>query len=186
MPVDKCRSTGIFHIGLIFGRRIRKSKLRQFNRHGGTHQTSRRSSGYLSLLSFWRKWAQEAPTNRLQLVWENPPTESGQLKTALEKKKWKYRCFTQECPWCNGFLTFSCNLLLPFDLQTCLHLTRTICQPLVVEYPRWSQNSKKPKGKIAVVRFAKKKKNDIGSTRAFSYDVASGAGLTRPKLVSAS
>ena len=40
-------------------------------------QAGLRSLGYLSILSFWRRWALGALTNRFPLVWENPPTESG-------------------------------------------------------------------------------------------------------------
>ena len=57
------------------------------------------SSGYLSILSFWRKWALGAPTNRFPLVWEK--SSNGKwLKTAFEKMP-TYRYFARKCSWHN-------------------------------------------------------------------------------------
>ena len=56
-----------------------------FRRKHILQRVKRRSSGYLLILSFWRKWALGAPANRVALVWEKFPNWKW-LKMAFEKK----------------------------------------------------------------------------------------------------
>ena len=82
--------------------------------------SKRRSSGNLSSLSFWRKWALWAPTNRIPLVWEKSSYRKW-LKTALEKSS-KYWNFARKWSWRNECFHFRANLHA-FDLHTFLRLT---------------------------------------------------------------
>ena len=56
---------------------VKKKYFWRWSSPGSPPVDLRRSSGYLLIFSFWRKWALGAPTNRFPLVEKNPPTESG-------------------------------------------------------------------------------------------------------------
>ena len=89
-----------------------------------------KSSGYLSILSFWQKWGIGAPTNRFPLVWEK--SSNGKwLKTAFEKNA-HVPVFRSEM-----IVTQCAFNIAPsrhaFDLRTFLRLTRAVCRSLVVE-----------------------------------------------------
>ena len=87
--------------------------------YSGEDQTStdrtgsiyRRRSSYMSILSYWRKWALGAPTNRFPLIWEKS-SNGRRLKTALEKSS-KYRCFAGKLSWGIEYFHFRTHLGTP-------------------------------------------------------------------------
>ena len=77
--------------------------------------------GYLSILSFWRKWALGEPTNRIPLDWEKS-SKGKWLKTAFEKNA-HVPVARAEMLVTKYVLSNSRHLVKPFNLHTFLRLT---------------------------------------------------------------
>ena len=98
---------------------------------GRNRRRKGRSSGYLSILSFWPKWALGHKLIDSRWFEKNPPNGKW-LKTRRSKKNAHVPVFRAEMLVTQYVLEVRA-ISSPFDLHTLLRLTRALCRSLVVE-----------------------------------------------------